>query len=907
MSGTNIFTSVAAGATAASNMVAQILAPASGITLDAGSANFIGSLNAVSTFSAISFGGGIAMGPGLLLTSGTGNPALTNTTPDFSVTNGAAGDAELRAVALAAFSGAGASEDASILSFSFSAAAAGFIRFKLIFGSDEFPEFSDTDFVDVAAVFVNGINYATFNGSATSPLSVTSTTLANFRNNIAGGFTIEYDGISSVLNVVAPVVAGTNSVRIAISDTGDSFLDSGLFIGDVQLTASTGSGTQIQVIIPNVGGNNSFTSALGSVPEFIDLGAGDDIGNSLGGNDLLIGGAGNDSLDGGDGDDDVQGNDGDDTLLGGAGNDTLTGGDGLDSMTGGTDADVFSFTLTTVFGAQSSVAALDVIPDYSFAQGDAIRLLTSGVTPAEIYWVGAVGAPQAALTVGFALPGFTLPAGVAARLGYFITDSAGGGWVVVDENANNLLDANDFAVRLGGAGFPVTEAGLHIGGGAVVTQYGTAGGEVLFATDRNFGLRGLAGDDTLEGSAASGTLAGGIGDDQYVIRSIGTEVIERAGEGIDVVWATIGTAANPFVLPANIEIGRLIGSATGLIGGSTDEQLVAHPTLASTIKGQGGNDEIFGGAGLNSLFGGDGDDTFRGGAGDETMAGGIGNDSFVIYSLGAIISEAPGEGSDTAWVAVDGYTLGPNVEVARLVGEGARVLFGSETAEALVANQTIGSSLSGNGGDDTLWGSIHADTLNGGAGDDIIRGQGGADLMSGGAGNDQYVILSTTAIIIEDNNAGYDTAWYAVSGMTMAANIERANLSGLANSIAGNAQDNVIVGNPGLANAFLTGGAGNDTIYGGTGADLFRGDTGDDVMYSGGGADTFVYQGPGFGYDQIAGFEQGLAKIDFRGSGIGFSNLFLNFANGNTQVEVAGNAILVFGVASMSAGDFLFG
>ena len=141
---------------------------------------------------------------------------------------------------------------------------------------------------------------------------------------------------------------------------------------------------------------------------------------------------------------------------------------------------------------------------------------------------------------------------------------------------------------------------------------------------------------------------------------------------------------------------------------------------------------------------------------------------------------------------------------------------------------------------------------------------------------------------------------------TLLALPERLARSGSANSVAGNASDNVIVGNPTLANAYLVGGAGHDTIYGGTAADLFRGDAGNDVLYSGGGADSFVYQAPGFGYDQVSGFTQGSAKLDFRGSGIAFTNLFLNSAGGNTQVEVFGSAILVFGVAQMSAGDFLF-
>ncbi len=50
----------------------------------------------------------------------------------------------------------------------------------------------------------------------------------------------------------------------------------------------------------------------------------------------------------------------------------------------------------------------------------------------------------------------------------------------------------------------------------------------------------------------------------------------------------------------------------------------------------------------------------------------------------------------------------------------------------------------------------------------------------------------------------------------------------------------------------------------------------------------------------------GATKLDFTGTGIGFSQLFLQSANGNTQVKYGGSAILVFGVASLTAADFLF-
>jgi serralysin len=434
---------------------------------------------------------------------------------------------------------------------------------------------------------------------------------------------------------------------------------------------------------------------------------------------------------------------------------------------------------------------------------------------------------------------------------------------------------------------------LAIAYGAVIENaYGGAGADTITGNPL---------DNILDGGAGADTLAGGAGNDQYIIDNPGDVIVENADEGTDTAWVKSAAAVT---LGPNIEIIRLFGLGSAVTGGASAEQIVANPALASTLTGGAGDDVLWGSALANAMNGGAGDDIIRSQGGGGVFTGGLGNDQFVVANLATTLVENPDEGTDTAWVTVNGFAVGDNIEITRLAG-GANLVSGSNSDDQVVANPTLGSALFGRGGNDVLWGSPFADTLNGGAGDDIIRGQGGADVMEGGTGNDQYVVLNAGVTITERPGEGYDTIWYAVSGQTMAANTERANLSGTANSVTGNDGDNVLVGNPTLDNTLLAGGAGNDTIFGGAGADLFRGDAGDDVLYSGGGADVFVYARSGFGYDQISGFTQGLAKIQIVGGG--FSDLFLNSAGGNTQVEIFGSAILVFGVAGMSAADFLFG
>jgi len=100
-------------------------------------------------------------------------------------------------------------------------------------------------------------------------------------------------------------------------------------------------------------------------------------------NDWVVGGRDNDSLSGDLGDDLVYGNLGADTCAGGDGADTLRGGQDDDLLLGGADADYLSGDKgsdTMTGGAGSDIfhsfgdAGLDRISDFSFADGDRLRL-----------------------------------------------------------------------------------------------------------------------------------------------------------------------------------------------------------------------------------------------------------------------------------------------------------------------------------------------------------------------------------------------------------------------------------------------------------------------------------------------------------------------------------------------------
>lgn len=300
-------------------LVNALLAPSSGITVS----NIV--LKA-SGQDAVNFYdgslGALGIGSGLLLTSGT-TPGTSNTVGWFGTDNSTTvfnnGDADIDAVVNTVFQTQ--SYDATTLEFDFTAGAtATSVSFDLVFGSDEYPEWVD-QFVDCAVVMVNGVNYAYFNHDPLAPLSVVSSNLAAgyFQDNAGNVLPIEYDGVSHVLKIVAPIIAGqTNHIKIGIADTGDHIYDSGIFISNFSAGNIPGSG----VVSQTKGTTGDDTLIGSSQAEYFDLQSGNDTVYAGAGDDIVVAGSGNDVVYGGTGADKMEGDAGDDYLDGGADVDT---------------------------------------------------------------------------------------------------------------------------------------------------------------------------------------------------------------------------------------------------------------------------------------------------------------------------------------------------------------------------------------------------------------------------------------------------------------------------------------------------------------------------------------------------------------------------------------------------------
>ncbi|NBB16341.1 calcium-binding protein, partial [Caulobacter sp. SLTY] len=191
-------------------------------------------------------------------------------------------------------------------------------------------------------------------------------------------------------------------------------------------------------------------------------------------------------------------------------------------------------------------------------------------------------------------------------------------------DASDILSGGaDDDTLYGGAGVDTLD-----GGTGTDVLYGEAGNDQLQGGDGNDQLYGGADNDVLRGGSGADTLTGGLGDDTYVVDDHSDSLVEAAGEGSDIVKATVS-----WTLVANLE--RLILEGSADINGTGNGE-------ANQITGNVGANVLDGGAGADILNGGLGADTLIGGLGGDTLIGGGGNDIFLVRQESVFTSGNPG-------------------------------------------------------------------------------------------------------------------------------------------------------------------------------------------------------------------------------------------------------------------------
>jgi gliding motility-associated-like protein len=196
---------------------------------------------------------GIVMTTGTIVNNGSG-PHGPNNAASSGMDNGSPGSGLLSGLI-----GGAQTFNATTLEFDF-VPYSDTVRFRYVFGSEEYPEFAppnNSGFNDVFGFFISGPGIAGMQNIAQLPggggvVSINNvnaiTNSAYFINNGDGSsfpqnnsaFFVQYDGFTKVLEAVSKVQCGkTYHLILSIADVGDAFYDSGIFLEANSLSSKT--------------------------------------------------------------------------------------------------------------------------------------------------------------------------------------------------------------------------------------------------------------------------------------------------------------------------------------------------------------------------------------------------------------------------------------------------------------------------------------------------------------------------------------------------------------------------------------------------------------------------------------------------------------------------------------------
>ena len=551
-----------------------------------------------------------------------------------------------------------------------------------------------------------------------------------------------------------------------------------------------------------IGGDQDDTLFGGSESDVLEGGAGADELFGESGDDVLDGGSGIDILDGGSEDDQLFGGFSNDILIGGTGADLLDGGDGFDTASYATAAGPVTVNLANGTGTRGD------------ADGDTLISIET--------------------VIGSAFDD-TLIGGNNA----FILEKLYGG-----AGNDRIFGGNTDDILLGEAG-----EDRIFGGGGSDSMVGGSENDQLFGQGGNDILQGNDGDDELFGGQNNDQLIGGTGAD-LLDGGPGRDTASYYGSASGVVIDLLaglgfaGEAAGDVL----VSIEQIDGSDFDdtIWGSNGDDDLGGGAGGDDFLRGLGGEDRLSGGSGFDTLFGNNGRDRLFGGDDDDVLSGGAGAD---VLNGGA--------GTDTATyeTAVSGIVVDLSTGLGS-AGEAngdelfeIEVVIGSAFGDTITTSANDGDSLFGLGGEDVLNGNTGRDILDGGAdadqlfgneGDDVLTGGGDADLLDGGQGIDTASYAGSQSGVTVTLTGGPESGGDAEGDVLV--DIE---------NVVGSEHDDILAGHPTVANV-LSGGGGEDSLFGYSNDTLLGGDDNDGLVL----ASTNGVADGGAGFDElITGFD----------------------------------------------------
>lgn len=210
----------------------------------------------------VSSSASMPLASGIVITSGLASAVNSGASTQASTDNGTGSDPQLAALVTPEV------KDAAVLEFDF-IPESDTIRFRYVFGSEEYPEFVGDIFNDIFGFFITGANpvggsYSNKNialiPGTNTPVSINNVspvTNTQYYINNSSSTTMVYDGKTVVLTAWALVVPCTQyHIKLAIGDVQDGSYDSGVF-----LEANSFSSSRITAI-PNYPSGTSLNSAI---------------------------------------------------------------------------------------------------------------------------------------------------------------------------------------------------------------------------------------------------------------------------------------------------------------------------------------------------------------------------------------------------------------------------------------------------------------------------------------------------------------------------------------------------------------------------------------------------------------------------------------------------------------------
>ena len=386
---------------------------------------------------------------------------------------------------------------------------------------------------------------------------------------------------------------------------------------------------------------------------------------------------------------------GNDTINAGSGDDLLDGGIGIDRMLGGLGNDTYVVDSAGDGVIEGVNAGIDTI------QSSIGKSLATLVNIENLTLTGASNLNATGNALNNILTGNDGNNVLNGGLG---ADTMQGG---LGDDTYGVDNIGDVVIEAVGAGVDKVNALISYTLGDNVEKLALTGVDNLNGTGNslNNAMTGNAGNNILDGAAGADTMNGGLGDDTYLVDNVGDYVGEGINAGIDTILSSISKSIASLV---NVE--NLVLTGTGNLNAT-------------------------GNALNNILTGNDGINVLNGGLGADTMAGGLGNDAYIVDSVGDVVIENAGEGTDKINAAIS-YTLLDNFENLALTG----------SADLNCTGNAINNGLTGNSGNNSLDGGLGNDVLSGGAGLDILIGGLGNDRLTGGADADQFVFNTTPGV-----------------------------------------------------------------------------------------------------------------------------------------------------------------